>query len=274
VKIFISSDMEGTVGVVDWEHVRPGGSHYEYYSELLTNEVNAAIQGAMDAGADEFLVNDSHGRMANLRPSSLMGNASYLSGRFKPRYMMQGLDHSFDAIFFVAYHGSMSSTESTLSHTYFPAAFAEVTLNGEIAGEGAINALVAAAYKVPVVLITGDDKTAEEIRVFCPRIRAAVVKKSVTRFAAESLHPDRANELIRQQARLAIEDLANARPPTMGIPPTLTIRFHNADYAELATRIAGVERTGGINAKVEMADPLELFTTFITVVMLCRGLVE
>ena len=71
MKIFISSDMEGTAGVVDWEQCRPGGADYPYYRELLQGEVNAAIEGARDGGAEAFLVNDSHGRMANLRPGDL-----------------------------------------------------------------------------------------------------------------------------------------------------------------------------------------------------------
>jgi D-amino peptidase len=274
VKIFISSDMEGTAGVVDWDQVRPGGGQYEYYVELLTAEVNAAIEGASEGGADEFLVNDSHGRMANLRPSALSGHASYLSGRYKPRYMMQGLDDSFDAVFFVSYHGSMSSTESVLSHTYFPAAFAEVTLNGRVVGEAGINALVAKAYDVPVVLITGDATTAAEIEPFCPSIRSAVVKKSITRFAAESLHPEEATRRIREEARRAIEELPKAQPPLIEAPATLAIRFHNTDYTELASRIAGVERTGDLTATIQSEDALDLFTSFITVVLLCRGLVE
>lgn len=88
MKVFISSDMEGTAGVVDWEQVRPGSADYADFTGLLCAEVNAAITGAMDAGATEFLVNDSHGRMSNLRPDALMGRARYLSGRLKPRYMM------------------------------------------------------------------------------------------------------------------------------------------------------------------------------------------
>jgi D-amino peptidase len=131
VKIFISSDMEGTAGVVAWEQCRPGEQDYELYRGLLQDEVNAAIDGANEAGGPhEFLVNDSHGKMANLRPERLSGEAAYLSGRHKPLYMMQGLDESFDAIFFVSYLGSASAGPATLSHTYNPAAVAEVRLNG------------------------------------------------------------------------------------------------------------------------------------------------
>jgi D-amino peptidase len=274
VKVFISSDMEGTAGVVDWEHVRAGSADYPYFAGLLCAEVNAAITGAMEAGATEFLVNDSHGRMANLRPDALAGRASYLSGRLKPRYMMEGLDDTFDAAFFVSYHGSMSSGGSVLSHTYFPAAIAEVTLNGAVVGEGGINALVAQAYGVPVVLVTGDETTAAELAPICPGIRSAVVKRSVTRFAAESLHPDVACELIRAEAQAAIAAAASARPPAVELPATLGLRFHNSDYAELASRIAGVVRTGDGTATISGPEPLALFDTFVTVVLLCRGFVE
>lgn len=274
MKIFISSDMEGTAGIVDWEQVRPESPSYPAGVELLLAEVNAAIEGATAGGATGFLVNDSHGRMANLPPERIAGRARYLSGRLKPSYMMEGLDGSFDAVFFVSYHGSMSSLGSTLSHTYFPAAFSEITLNGSVVGEAGINALVARHHGVPIVLITGDDTTAAEIGKVCPGIHAAVVKHSVTRFAADSMHPQDACELIRDEARAAVAGLAEASPPAIDLPATLGLRFHTSDYAELAARVSGVERTGDIEATMTSEDPLELFRTFITVVLLCRGFVE
>ncbi|HEX3650383.1 MAG TPA: M55 family metallopeptidase [Pseudonocardiaceae bacterium] len=274
MKVFISSDMEGTAGVVDWDQCVTGGSQYDYYTELLTGEVNAAIEGAAAAGATEFLVNDSHSKMANLKPEALAGRAAYLSGRYKPMYMMQGLDTSFDAVFFVSYHGSMGSRGSTLSHTYFPTAFAEVTINGRVAGEAGINALVAAAYRVPIVLVTGDDITAVETRRFCPDIHAAVVKKSVTRFAAASVHPADARDLIRNEATAAIKSLASASPPVIRPPVSLDISFRSSDYCELADRIEGVKRTGDLAASIVGDDPLWIYQTFVTVVLLCRGLVE
>lgn len=274
MKIFISSDMEGTAGVVDWDQCVAGGSQYAYYTELLTGEINAAIEGAMAAGATEFLVNDSHSKMVNLRPDALAGRAGYLSGRYKPMYMMQGIDASFDAIFFVSYHGSMGSGGSALSHTYYPAAFAEVTVNGAVAGEAGINALVARAYGVPIVLVTGDATTAEETERFCPGIKTAVVKTSVTRFAAEALHPEAARDLIRERAHEAVRDLGAASPPSIDAPVTLGMSFRSSDYCQLAARIAGVERTGALSAVLTGDDPLWVFQTFITVVLLCRGLVE
>jgi D-amino peptidase len=189
-------------------------------------------------------------------------------------YMMQGLDASFDAIFLVSYHGSMGSNGSVLSHTYFPMAFAEVRINGIVAGEAGINSLVASAFGVPIVLVTGDATTAEETERFCPGIKAAVVKKSITRFSAEALHPTAAKDLIREQARLAVEELPTAHRAAIDLPATLEISFRSSDYCELASRIAGVKRTGDLSASIIGDDPLRIYQTFITVVLLCRGLVE
>ncbi|MEU8780411.1 M55 family metallopeptidase [Streptomyces sp. NPDC048637] len=274
MKIFISSDMEGTAGIVDWSQCRPAEPEYAYYRGLLQEEMNAAIEGAMAGGATEFLVNDSHSTMANLRPDALAGRARYLSGRHKPLYMMQGLDASFDAVFFVSYHGSMSGAPATLSHTYNPRAISEVRLDGVIVGESGINSLVALGHGVPVVLITGDETTADEITPFCPGIRSAVVKSSVSRFAADSCHPVEARELIHETAREAVQTLPRANPPRIALPATLTIRFRNPDLAEMATWIIGVARVDAVTVRLTDEDPIRLYRTFVTVVVLTRGIAE
>ncbi|HEY3867073.1 MAG TPA: M55 family metallopeptidase [Actinocrinis sp.] len=276
MRIFISSDMEGTAGVVDWDQCRPGGGDYEYYRGLLQGEVNAAIEGAQAGGATGFLVNDSHGRMANLRPDGLAGRARYLSGRHKPLYMMQGLDDSFDGVFFVSYHGSMGGSPATLSHTYNPSAISEVRLNGAVAGEGGINALVALGHGVPVLLVTGDATTAVELEPFCPGVHTAVVKDSVNRFAADSLHPYDARALIGHAARLAVEEAASAAPPRIELPATLAVRLRNPDLAEMAAWINGVTRDKDDPAVVLLTgdDPIRLYRTFIMLVLLTRGIAE
>jgi D-amino peptidase len=273
VKVFISSDMEGTAGVVDWGQCRLGQPEYEYYRGLLQGEVNAAIEGAIAAGADEFLVNDSHSTMQNLRPDGLAGTARYLSGRHKPLYMMQGLDASFDAIFFVSYHGSMS-TSSPLSHTYNPRAIAEVSLNGVVVGEAGINALVALAHRVPIVLVTGDDVTAAEATKVSPGIHAAVVKTAVSRFAADSMHPSAAREVIGAAAEAAITGLAGASLPQIELPATLTVTFRNPDLAEMATWLTGVVRTTATTVSISDDDPIRLYRTFINTVLLTRDIAE
>ena len=274
MNVFISTDIEGTAGIVDWQQVRGPGAEYELGRQLLTDEVNAAIDGAVEAGAAHVLVNDSHSTMQNIRPGALHHRASYLSGRHKPLYMMEGLDGTFDAVFMVAYHGAISAERAILSHTYNPAAVWEARLNGVAVGESALNALVALHHRVPVVLITGDRATADEARPFLPEIEAVVVKRSIARFAAESLHPERACELIRAGAA---ESLARAKAvplPAIELPATIEITFLTADMAEMSTWIRGVERSGPRVVSVTDDDPLRLYRTFVTIIALTRSIVE
>ncbi|HEX4280973.1 MAG TPA: M55 family metallopeptidase, partial [Solirubrobacteraceae bacterium] len=201
-------------------------------------------------------------------------HASYLSGRHKPLYMMEGLDGTFDAVFMVAYHGAIGAERAILSHTYNPLAVWEVRLNGIAVGESALNALVALHHGVPVVLITGDAATAEEAEAFLPDIEAVVVKRSITRFAAESLHPDRACELIRDGAARALARAGAMSPPAIGLPATLEVTFLTADMAEMATWIRGVERAGVRTVTITDGEPLRLYRTFVTIISLTRSIVE
>jgi D-amino peptidase len=274
MRVFISSDIEGTAGIVDWQQVRASGADYELGRRLLTDEVNAAIDGAVEAGATEILVNDSHSTMQNIRPNALHGNASYLSGKHKPLYMMEGLDATFDAVFMVAYHGAIGAEHAILSHTYNPLAVWEARLNGVPVGESALNALVALHHRVPVVLITGDDATAEEARPFLPAVEAVVVKRSITRFAAESLHPDRACQLIRDGAARAVARATAISPPAIDLPATLDVTFLTADMAEMATWIRGVERSDVRVVTITDDEPLRLYRTFVTIISLTRSIVE
>ena len=192
MKIWISFDMEGVAGIVDWDQCRPsGGARYEVGCQLMLDEVNAAIEGAIAGGATEIVLNDSHGTMANLDPRAIAGGASYISGRHKPRYMMQGLDDTFDAVFLVGYHGSISGRPSTLSHTYNPEVFAAARVNGELVGESGINALVAEHYGVPIAFVSGDAVTWEETEPFAPDAVHVVTKESITRFSAAQPAPGR-----------------------------------------------------------------------------------
>ena len=270
MKVFLSFDMEGVAGIVDWDQCVGPGADYQMGCRLTLGEVNAAIDGALEGGADEILVNDSHWKMENLPPDELHGNATYLSGPHKPHYMMEGLDGSFGAVFFVAYHGSISGESSTLSHTYNPAVVSHVELNGVRVGESGINALVARAHGVPVALVTGDQRTAEESEAFMPGAERVVVKQSITRFSASNLHPEVARQLIREGARRAVERAGELSPPAISLPARLDISFHNADMAEISTWARGIERTGLSTVAIEGEDPLSMFRSFVAMTYLTR----
>lgn len=276
MKVYISTDFEGVAGIVDWDQILVGSHDYELGRRLLLGELNAAIDGALAAGATELVVNDSHSSMRNLAPDLLHGHATLLTGKHKPMYMMEGLDDSFDAIFFLGYHGSIGASHAILSHSYNPRAIWEVCINGEVAGETALNALVAAHYGVPIALVTGDQVTAEEARRLVPPPHCVEVKRSVSRYAAASLHPEVARERIREGARLALTEARPATAPTFPGETRVEVTFLTADMAEMATWLHGVELVDGQPRTVAFAGarPLDLFRTFVTLVMLTRALVE
>jgi len=272
VKVFISVDMEGVAGISDWAQCIAGGDDYALGRDLVLGEVNAAIDGAVEAGASGILVNDAHSFMRNLPPGDLGGHASYLSGRFKPLYMMEGLDPSYDAIVFLGYHAAMPSP-GVLSHTYNPRAIVNVTLNGTLTGEAGINALVAQHHGVPVAVITGDQYVGPEAAPYCPGIHVVEVKRSVSRFAAEHLHPDIARQRIREGVADSLADL-QAAPPAVHLPATLEVTLLSPDMAEQATWLRGVERLSTTSVSFTDDDPLRLYRTFMTLVFLTRSLVE
>ena len=182
MKIWMSCDMEGVAGIVDWDQCRPGSDVVRAWLRADAGRGQRRHRGRGAGGATEFVVNDSHSRMTNLDPRKIAGRASYLSGRHKPMYMVEGLDDSFDAVFFVGYHGSISGRPSTLSHTYNPEVFAGVRVNGEYVGESGINALPMAttARRSPSSRGLGNP---EEAAPFAPDAVNVRTKESMSRAA-------------------------------------------------------------------------------------------
>lgn len=274
MKLFLSTDFEGTSGIVAWEQIIRGNADFEQGRLLLTDEVNAVIAGAIEAGATEFVVNDSHHSMRNLYPQDLLGQATLITGKHKPLYMMEGLDQSFDGVCFVSYHGSIGAEHAVLSHTYNPGAIWEVRINGEIVGESGINALVAAHYGVPIIFVSGDATTVQEAQTVAPQAEKVVVKQSIGRFAAAHIHPTVACELLHAGALRAVRNLSTMQPPQFSLPVTLEITFLVADMAEMATWIRGVERISSRSVKVASDHLLDHYRTFVTIVALTRSLVD
>ena len=274
MKLFLSTDFEGTSGIVAWEQIIEGNAEYEQGRTLLTNEVNAVIEGAADGGATEFVVNDAHHAMRNLHPQDLSGRATLITGRHKPLYMMEGLDESFAGVCFVSYHGSIGAEQAILSHTYNPGAIWEVRLNGEVVGESGINALVAAHYGVPIIFVSGDAVTAREAQTIAPDAVKVVVKQSLGRFAAAHIHPTIACEMLRDGAARAVRNINAMQAPQFTLPVALEITFLVADMAEMAQWVRGVERVNARTVKLLSENLLDLYRMFVTVVALTRSLGE
>ncbi|MGO4601714.1 M55 family metallopeptidase [Terrabacter sp. 2YAF2] len=272
MKAYLSFDFEGVAGIVDWTQCREGTTAYDIGCALTLGEVNAAIEGAVRGGATQVVVNDSHGQMRNLDPDDLSHDASYISGRHKPLYMMEGLDDSFDVVFLVGYHGSISGESSTLSHTYNPEVFSAARIGDTEVGESGINALVAAHFGVPIGLVTGDEVTITETSPFAPEAATVITKHSITRFAASSLHPRVARERIEEAAAEAVRRALDGRlrPPQLDRPVRLELEVHTADMAEVGSWVKGAERVGTRTIRIESDDALAAFRSFVAVSYITR----
>lgn len=233
MKVFISADIEGVSGVVSWAQTSPEEPEYQRARILMTEEVNAAIEGAAAAGAEEIVVNDSHGPMTNLLIERLNPAAQLISGTPKRLGMMEGIDDSFDAVMLIGYHARMNSG-GVLCHTYSGRVNANVNVGGIDSGEFYLNAAVAGSFGVPVVLVSGDDVLAREVKAVNDSIGTVTVKEARGRYAGKCLAPVRARELIRSGAAAALRRAAEIPPVTVQPPVELRLTFVNSGQAEAA----------------------------------------
>jgi D-amino peptidase len=186
--------------------------------------------------------------------------------------MMQGLDGSFGAVLFVSYHGSVGAPAG-LSHTYNPRAVVEARLGGVVTGEAGINALVAAHHGVPVVLVTGDDRTCEDAKGYAPRARCVAVKDYVSRYAAVCRTPGRTAADISSAARMAAR-LAVRSGPSQPQEHTVELEFDAEHLVGAATAVPGVERTGERRVAYTSPGMYEGIRTFKAVTTVVSAAVE
>jgi D-amino peptidase len=243
LKVYISADMEGINGVVAPDQLSAQGGEYQRARKLMVEEVNRAIEGALAAGATEVLVNDSHGSQRNLLLEDLRPPARLLSNYFKPAGMMEGLDDTFAAVIFIGYHARAGSPVGVQAHTG-SGALRDVLVNGARAGEAGINILYAAAFRVPVVLITGDQEAIAQARELIPGLDAVEVKRAVGTRAAVYRPVEEVRTAIRQAAERAIRNRASVTMPPMRAPFNFEVTFTGTALADVAAQIPTVRRTG------------------------------
>jgi D-amino peptidase len=259
VKVLISADMEGVTGVTCPDDCEPGHPRWEQCRRLFTGDVNAAVAGFADAGADEVLVNEAHADMRNLLLAELDPRATLLIGTHKPLGMMQGIDRAPDLVAFVGYHTG-AGEPGVLAHTYLPNSITAVLVNGETASEGRMNALLAAEYGVPVALVTGDDLTCVDAATYAPTAVGVAVKTCIDRYSAICLPPAVSAERITQGARDAI-GRSHPTPTTSG-PYTYDITFDATHLAALVTCVPGVEQVGALTVRFTLPTMYEAIRCF------------
>ncbi len=244
-KVFISIDMEGISTIVDWAEVDRNNSEYAHTRKLMVSDLNAAIEGALEAGAEEVVVSDAHGGMRNLRPEDVHEAAYLVRGSPKPNSMMEGIEEGFDAALYVGYHSMKGTENGVCSHTISGSAVQAVYVNGVETGEFGLNSALAGYYGVPSVFLAGDYAATEEAKRFVPGITTATVKWGRGRHSAKCLHPKAAARLIKTRVAEALQ--GEPLPPRVVEPPiTIKAVFANEVMADVASLMPSLKRVGGV----------------------------
>ncbi len=243
MKIFISADMDGVAGVAVPRQCDMDNPDYERARVLMTNEVNAAIAGAFDAGATTVVVNDSHSQQINLLPDLMDPRAELILGRPKRAGMFAGLEADHAGAICIGYHAG-ASRHGVLAHTVDGAVYAAIRVNGIDCAEATLYGGYAGSLGVPVLLLAGDDQLQEQCEPQFPGVRCVVVKRAMGNRAARSLAPERACARIRAAAEDAVRNRASIKPLVIPRPYRLELDLMNVAMADLVMNIPVAERLG------------------------------
>lgn len=263
MNVFVSVDIEGISGVVHADMMMPGQPEYARGRALMLADANAAIEGALAAGADQVLVVDGHGPMRNLMIEDLHPAATLVTGTAdaRPYCQLEGADSmQFDAAIFVGYHAMAKTLNAIHPHTIAGAVVHEIRVNGRPHGETGLNALVLASLGIPTVMVTGDATTCVEARAFLgDGIETVAVKSASGRNSATCQHPSLTVSEIREAATRAIgrPDAAPLYRPAA--PTVIEVDFLTMVQCDRAARCQGVERLNGVTVAIRGESPWEQY---------------
>lgn len=260
-RIFISVDMEGIGGAVTDQQLGTAGFEYQKFRELMTEETNAAIAAAREAGATEFVVADSHGSFQNLLVDKLPADVQLVRGTPRPLTMMQGIDESFDGVIFIGYHASTTNPDGVRAHTMSSANMADLRLNGVSVTEGAWNAALAGHFGVPILAVSGDEAAVKEVQGLVPGVEGAVVKWPYGFHAARVLSPEASRQVIRDAVKKGMARRTQIAAQKVKTPVEVEIRFKAYRPAEILSWLPLFKRIDSHAVRFTAKDMLEATRT-------------
>jgi D-amino peptidase len=260
-KIYISADMEGITGVINWDETSGNNPDYQYFRKIMTNEVNAAIEGALEQGATDIVVRDAHGSARNLIPDQLHEKSQLIREWSKgPFAMLEGLDESFDAVCCVGYHAKAMTPDGTLAHTMSGSVF-DQRVNNISLPELGWNALIAGYHNVPVIFVSGDRAICDQAEKLIPGIETVAVKQGLGE-ASLNLHPKKSQQLIKEGVIRALGKSSEMKPLKYDPPFTIEVDFKKKEVANRAAWYPGTQRKGDFTVILKSDDFLDCMRFF------------
>ncbi|MGI6173737.1 MAG: M55 family metallopeptidase [Christensenellales bacterium] len=260
-RIYISSDIEGTCGIVHWAETEKGQDLYEHFARQMTREVRAACKGVLSGGAQSVCVKDAHDSARNIDPEKLPEVVTIYRGWARdPLCMVTGIDQGYDGVLFTGYHSAAGTNYNPLAHT-MNTQNNFVRINGEKASELMINAMAAAYYGVPTLMVTGDRGLCEWMNEKLPEVLTVPTNTGCGK-GAWSIHPNLAVKRIREAAEKAMS--LNPEKCLFPIPPSfeVEIEYKEHDRARSASFYPGARLSGAKSVSYETKDYFDVLTFF------------
>jgi len=265
MRYFISVDMEGISGLVDWNDPK------EKISQYITSEVNAVIRGIKKKDPSAFiLVCDAHDKGQNINILDLPLDVHLIKGPTRTFYMVQGYDKQFDAAMFIGYHAPVGTQRGLMDHSYSSSSFFEVRINNEIVGEAEINAILLSEERVPVILLSGDSEFKKFSSPNFPKSSFVITKESIGKFCAELIHPALIHQKLEEEVERAM-DLRFSEIPLYNLEPPLKVEITlvNTLLADIASTIPGVSRIDGRKLSFNASNGREMYRYIMSVLYHC-----
>jgi len=233
-KVYIFADMEGCSGVTGSEQV--SGAHAEKGRQFMAGDMNACIAGCFAAGATEVVVRDGHGGGTNVDVKSIDPRARLIQGA-TPGVRFKDFEGSA-ALILLGYHAMALTPGGVLAHSYSSATIQGMWLNGREVGEVGIDAAISAEHKVPVVMVSGDDKTVAEAKAWIPGVITCETKKGIGPQSAELVPVEESQRLIKQKTEDALAKRKDIKLIEVKYPATVrwdylpkgSLRTHNPGF--------------------------------------------
>lgn len=264
MKIFIMVDMEGVSGVTDLnKQATPGAPDYQRAREYLMSDVNAAIEGVIEAGAKEILVFDMHHYGLNILLDKINPQAKVIIGKPAKIYPLLKLDEFYRGMMMIGYHAMAGTTGGMITHSY-ASSIKNLYLNNVLIGEIGMEAAIAGTYEVPLIMVSGDSKAMEEGKDLPTDFEKAVVKYAINEHSAICLPLSVTRKIIKEKAKAAIKRIKEFKPYLVASPYEIRVEFFEASGIEKAVTIPGVRKLGDKIVELKGDNLVFLWETFIS----------
>jgi D-amino peptidase len=270
MKVHMTVDMEGIAGMAHEDQADRKDLDYQRMRDIMTGEVQAAVEGARAGGAEEFVICDAHDTGLNLLVEKLDEDVEVIEGASFELGMMAGMSEDFDAAFQVGYHSMRDTHAGTIGHTY-TYSVSKLRLNGVLVGESGLNAAIAGHFGVPVVMVSGDLHAVKQAQALIDGVVGVPTKEGLGTYGTRTLMPARARRLIREGAEAAMSKVGSVKPYVVDRPVGMQLTFTRSIMAQYASGMPSVERVDDKTVSYEADDTLDAYRVFEVMLMVARA---